>query len=86
MTLLGGNGVPVFDRHSLCFTLFLKVDLSMGLLLLIILVVLLMGGLPTWNHSRNWGYGPSSGVGFLLVVGAGVDGRGADSPRLLNRS
>jgi hypothetical protein len=40
----------------------------MGLLLLIVLVLLLVGGLPSWNHSRNWGYGPSGLVGLLLVV------------------
>jgi hypothetical protein len=40
----------------------------MGLILLIVLIVLLMGGLPTWRHSRNWGYGPSGGLGLLLVV------------------
>jgi hypothetical protein len=40
----------------------------MGLLLLIILIVLLMGGLPTWGYSRNWGYGPSGGLGLVLVV------------------
>ena len=39
-----------------------------GLLLLIILIVLLMGGLPTWNHSQNWGYGPSGLLGLVLVV------------------
>ncbi len=40
----------------------------MGLLLLIILVLLLVGGLPNWNHSRNWGYAPSGGLGFLLMI------------------
>ena len=40
----------------------------MGLLLLIVLVLLLMGGLPTWGYSRNWGYGPSGGLGLLLVI------------------
>ncbi len=40
----------------------------MGLILLIVLVVLLFGGLPQWNHSRNWGYGPSGVLGLLLVV------------------
>jgi Protein of unknown function (DUF3309) len=39
-----------------------------GLILLIVLIVLLMGGLPSWDYSRNWGYGPSGGVGLLLVV------------------
>jgi hypothetical protein len=42
--------------------------LRMGLILLIILVVLLMGGLPTWGYSRNWGYGPSGVLGMLLVI------------------
>ena len=40
----------------------------MGLILLIIVFVLLLGGLPRWNHSRNWGYGPS-GVLTLVLVG-----------------
>ena len=42
--------------------------LPMGLILLIFLIVLLMGGLPTWGYSRNWGYGPSSGLGLVLIV------------------
>jgi hypothetical protein len=40
----------------------------MGLVLLIVLVILLLGGLPTWPHSRNWGYGPSGLLGTLLIV------------------
>jgi hypothetical protein len=40
----------------------------MGLILLILLIVLLLGGLPTWPHSRSWGYGPSGIVGVLLVI------------------
>jgi hypothetical protein len=40
----------------------------MGLLLLVILIILLLGGLPTWSHARNWGYGPSGILGLLLVV------------------
>jgi len=40
----------------------------MGLILLIVLVVLLLGAAPTWPHSRNWGYGPSSVLGLVLVV------------------
>ncbi len=38
------------------------------ILLLIILILLLIGGLPVFPHSRNWGYGPSSMVGMLLVI------------------
>jgi len=40
----------------------------MGLILLIVLIVLLLGGLPTWGYSRNWGYGPSGVLSMLLVV------------------
>ena len=40
----------------------------MGLILLIILVLLLVGALPSWPHSRNWGYYPSGGLGLVLLV------------------
>jgi hypothetical protein len=40
----------------------------MGLILLIVLFVLLIGVLPTWPHSRNWGYYPSGGIGLVLLV------------------
>ena len=40
----------------------------MGLILLILLILLVFGGLPTWNHSREWGYGPSGGLGLVLVI------------------
>ena len=42
--------------------------MSIGIILTIILVLLLLGAIPTWGHSRNWGYGPSGGIGLLLVV------------------
>ncbi len=42
--------------------------MSLGAILLIILVVLLVGGLPTWPHSKNWGYYPSAGLGTILVI------------------
>ncbi len=40
----------------------------MSTILLVILILILLGGLPTWNYSRNWGYGPSGGVGLILIV------------------
>ena len=40
----------------------------MGLILLIILVLLLLGALPTWPHSSGWGYGPSGILGLLLII------------------
>jgi energy-coupling factor transporter transmembrane protein EcfT len=40
----------------------------MGLILLIILVLLLLGAVPTWPYSRAWGYGPSGLLGLLLII------------------
>lgn len=40
----------------------------MGLILLILLVLLLVGAIPTYPYSRNWGYGPSGIVGLVLVI------------------
>jgi hypothetical protein len=40
----------------------------MGLLLLIILILLLVGSAPAWPYSRQWGYGPSGGLGVLLAI------------------
>jgi hypothetical protein len=42
--------------------------MSLGLLLLIILVLFLVGAIPSWPHSRNWGYGPSGGIGLVLAI------------------
>jgi hypothetical protein len=42
--------------------------MSLGLIGLIVLVLLLIGVLPTWGHSRSWGYGPSGIVGLIVVV------------------
>ena len=40
----------------------------MGTILIIILVLILVGALPTWPHSKKWGYYPSSGVGLVLLI------------------
>lgn len=40
----------------------------MSTILLIILIILLLGGLPTWPYSQAWGYGPSGGVGLVLLI------------------
>jgi hypothetical protein len=37
-------------------------------IILVILVVLLLGVIPTWPHSRSWGYAPSGGLGLILVI------------------
>lgn len=41
---------------------------TLGLILLIILILVLVGALPHWGHSRSWGYMPSGGVGLVLIV------------------
>ena len=40
----------------------------LGTILLIILILILIGALPTWPHSRAWGYYPSGGVGLILII------------------
>lgn len=42
--------------------------MSVGTILLVILVLLLLGVIPTWPHSRGWGYGPSGGIGLVLLI------------------
>lgn len=42
--------------------------MSVGTILLVILILMLVGALPTWPHSRSWGYGPSGGLGLILVI------------------
>jgi hypothetical protein len=40
----------------------------MGTILIIILILLLIGALPTWPHSRGWGYYPSGGLGLVVII------------------
>jgi hypothetical protein len=42
--------------------------MTLGTILLIILVILLIGALPAWPHSRSWGYYPTGGLGLVLVI------------------
>lgn len=42
--------------------------ISISTVLIVILILLLLGALPTWPHSRNWGYFPSGGLGLIVVV------------------
>jgi hypothetical protein len=42
--------------------------MSLGTILLIVLVLMLIGALPAWPHSRGWGYGPTGGLGLVVVV------------------
>jgi hypothetical protein len=42
--------------------------MSLGTILLIIVILILLGVLPTWPHARSWGYGPSGIVGVILII------------------
>jgi Protein of unknown function (DUF3309) len=42
--------------------------MSLGTILLIVLILMLIGVVPTWPHSRSWGYGPSGLLGVVLIV------------------
>ena len=42
--------------------------MSLGMVLLIVLVLILVGAMPTWPHSRSWGYRPAGLLGFVAIV------------------
>ena len=42
--------------------------MSLGTILLIVLILILIGAIPTWPHSRSWGYGPSGILGVVLII------------------
>lgn len=40
----------------------------LGTIILVLLILMLLGAIPTWPHSRNWGYAPSGGLGLIVIV------------------
>ena len=42
--------------------------MSLGTILLIVLILMLLGAIPTWPHSRKWGYAPSGALGLVIVI------------------
>mgnify|MGYP001086399506 CR=1 FL=1 len=42
--------------------------MSLGTILLIVLILMLIGVIPTWPHSRSWGYGPSGALGVVVLI------------------
>ena len=42
--------------------------MSLGAILLIVVVLMLIGAIPSWPHSQSWGYGPSGGLGVVLTI------------------
>jgi len=47
---------------------FIERNTMLGTILLILLVLMLLGAIPAWPHSRGWGYYPSGGLGLLLLI------------------
>lgn len=42
--------------------------MSLGSILLVVIILMLIGAIPSWPHSRSWGYGPSGGLGLVLII------------------
>ncbi len=42
--------------------------MSLGTILLIVLILMLIGAMPSWPHSKSWGYGPSGGLGLVVII------------------
>jgi len=42
--------------------------MSLGTIILVILILMLVGALPTWPHAQNWGYYPSGGLGLVVLI------------------
>lgn len=42
--------------------------MSLGTILLVLLILLLVGAIPAWPHSRSWGYAPTGGIGLVLLI------------------
>jgi hypothetical protein len=45
-----------------------RIQMSLGTILLIVLILILLGVIPTWPHSRSWGYAPSGVIGTVLII------------------
>jgi len=58
--------LPTYPRSSK--TIHVRRDSVMGLILLVLLIILLLGAVPAWPYSRNWGYGPSGGLGLIVLI------------------
>lgn len=42
--------------------------MGLGTILLVVLILMLIGAIPSWPHSKSWGYGPSGGLGLVIIV------------------
>ena len=64
----GGRNLRVRTRVSMQETLKCEGQRMLGTILIILLILLLVGALPSWPYSSGWGYDPSGGLGLILVI------------------
>jgi hypothetical protein len=66
------RGDHAFKRATRVVTVltstFEETFMSLGTILLILLILMLIGAIPSWPHSKSWGYGPSGGIGLVVVI------------------
>lgn len=63
-----GHQVGRSDANFLICFIQKERNMSLGTILLIVLILILVGAFPTWPHSKSWGYGPSGGLGLIVVI------------------
>jgi hypothetical protein len=59
---------PGAGSRVCCGSVYRRAIKMLGTILLVILILMLLGAMPTWPHSRNWGYGPSGGLGLVALI------------------
>ena len=64
----GPGSCAVQTRECRTLRLLLETIMTLGTILLIILILALLGAIPSWPHSRSWGYGPSGVIGLILLI------------------
>ena len=61
--------LALFFCHFFSYSYHVKEKLmALGNILLIILILMLIGAIPSWPHSKSWGYGPSGGLGLVIII------------------
>ena len=58
----------ILSSNVAYFNFLRDANMSIATILLIVLILMLIGAFPRWPHSRNWGYGPSGGLGLVFVI------------------
>lgn len=59
---------PAWRSRQGATALYTENLMGIGTILLIILILMLIGAVPTWSHSRSWGYAPSGALGLIVIV------------------